>query len=75
MATLARLHAALDSVVETEQVIAAIHDTSPSTSPAVARVSALLVETRELLRRMLSGPDRRSSVGATDSLARNARGA
>lgn len=58
-ATLARLHAALDSVVETEQVIAAIHETSTSTSPAVARVRALLGEARELLRSQLVRPDRR----------------
>jgi hypothetical protein len=51
-ATLARLHAALDSVVETEQVIAAIHDSSASAA-AVVRVGALLGEARELLRGLL----------------------
>ena len=56
LATLARLHAALDSVVETEQVIAAIHETSPSAAPGVVRVGALLGEARELLRRMLVRP-------------------
>jgi len=69
LATLARLHAALDSVVETEQVIAAIHDTSTSHSPAVVRVGALLGEARELLRALLVRPDRRSAGGAVDSLA------
>lgn len=56
LATLARLHAALDSVVETEQVIAAIHETSPGVAPGVVRVGALLGEARELLRRMLVRP-------------------
>jgi hypothetical protein len=69
LATLARLHAALDSVVETEQVIAAIHETSPSAGPAVVRVGALLSEARELLRRMLVRPDRRDG----DKLAAGAR--
>jgi hypothetical protein len=71
LATLARLHAALDSVVETEQVIAAIHETSPSAAPAVVRVGALLGEARELLRRLLVHPERREA----DKLAADARGA
>lgn len=74
LATLARLHAALDSVVETEQVIAAIHETSTSPSPAVERVGVLLGEARELLRRMLMRPDRRGGAGAVDSLASHSRG-
>ena len=69
LATLARLHAALDSVVETEQVIAAIHDTSANRAVAVVRVGALLGEARELLRGLLARPDRRRSVEALDSLA------
>jgi hypothetical protein len=69
MATLARLHAALDSVVETEQVIAAIHDSSANRSQAVARVGNLLGEARELLRGLLARPDRRAAVGTVDSLA------
>lgn len=69
LATLARLHAALDSVVETEQVIAAIHEGSASRA-AVVRVSALLGEARELLRGLLVRPDRRhGAVGSADSLA------
>jgi hypothetical protein len=71
LATLARLHAALDSVVETEQVIAAIHETSPSAAHGVVRVSALLGVARELLRRMLAKPERREP----DKLAAGARGA
>lgn len=73
MATLARLHAALDSVVETEHVIAAIHETSPSPPPAVARVGALLGEARELLRLLLVRPERRHGVGSADTLAQRAR--
>ena len=69
LATLARLHAALDSVVETEQVIAAIHDSSANRSQAVARVGNLLGEARELLRGLLARPDRRAAVGTVDSLA------
>ena len=69
MATLARLHAALDSVVETEQVIAAIHDTSASPPPAVTRVGVLLGEARELLRWMLVRPEHRHSVGSADTMA------
>jgi hypothetical protein len=67
LAMLARLHAALDSVVETEQVIAAIHDSS--TSRAVVRVGTLLGEARELLRGLLVRADRRHAVGPLDSLA------
>ena len=69
LATLARLHAALDSVVETEQVIAAIHDSSASRAAAVVRVGALLGEARELLRDLLVRPDHRYAVGPLDSLA------
>lgn len=74
LATLARLHAALDSVVETEQVIAAIHDSS-ARAAAVTRVSALLGEARELLRGLLVRPDRRhAGAGALDSLASSRAG-
>lgn len=69
LATLARLHAALDSVVETEQVIAAIHDSSASRAAAVVRVGALLGEARELLSGLLLRPDRQHAAGALDSLA------
>ena len=69
LATLARLHAALDSVVETEQVIAAIHDSSASRAAAVVRVGTLLGEARELLRGLLVRADRRHAVGPLDNLA------
>jgi len=69
LATLARLHAALDSVVETEQVIAAIRDSSAMRAAAVARIGALLGETRELLRGMLRPDRRHASVGVLDSLS------
>lgn len=68
-AMLARLHAALDSVVETEQVILAIHDSSARRAAAVVRVSALLGEVRELLRGLLVRADRRHAVGPLDRLA------
>ncbi|HEY0254491.1 MAG TPA: hypothetical protein VGC41_23345 [Kofleriaceae bacterium] len=59
MVTLARLHAALDSVVETEVLIATIHETSPGTSPAVTRLAEVVREAKGLLRSMLTRPDRR----------------
>lgn len=64
MATLARLHAALDSITETEHVIAAIHSTSPHPPQALSRVGSLLGETRELLRWMLARPEHRQAVGS-----------
>lgn len=73
LATLARLHAALDSVVETEHVIAAIHDSSAVSPPGVTRVGALLGEARELLRWMLLSPEPRHAVGSADTLARRRR--
>jgi hypothetical protein len=62
MMTLARLHAALDSVVETEQLIAMIKDTSLEPQPALGRVADLVGEARELLRRLLARPDSRQAV-------------
>jgi hypothetical protein len=73
MATLARLHAALDSVVETEHVIAAIQNTSTSPPAAVARIGSLLGETRELLRWLLARPEHRQAVGSADTLAHRTR--
>jgi hypothetical protein len=51
MVTLPRLHAALDSVVETEQLIATIKEGSVSQSPAVTRLVEVVKEARVLLRR------------------------
>ena len=74
MMTLARLHAALDSVIETEQLIAAVDETSPLPRPAVARVRALVGETRELLRRLLRPPEPRHAVGDPSSGRRDLGG-
>jgi len=59
MVTLARLHAALDSVVETEQLIITIRETSASQGPAVARLAEVVHEARELLRSLLTRPESR----------------
>ena len=63
MMTLARLHAALDSVVDTEQVMTQIHESSAIPQPTVARVRELVAEARELLRWMLARPEARHAVG------------
>ncbi len=63
MQTLARLHAALDSVVETEQLIAAIRDGSIHLSPAVTRLAEVVSEARELLRSLLTKPESRQLSG------------
>jgi len=52
LVTLARLHAALDGVVELEQLLAAIRQTSGSPR-SVQHVADLLGQARELLRFML----------------------
>ena len=74
MMTLARLHAALDSVVDTEQVMTQIHETSTVPQPTVARVRELVAEARELLRSLLVRPEARHAVGkalnAQDATAR-----
>jgi hypothetical protein len=62
MATLARLHAALDSVTDTEQMIAQIHESSALSPPTVARVGKLVAEARELLHRLLVPPQTRHAV-------------
>lgn len=66
MATLARLHAALDSVTDTEQMIAQIHASSALSPPTVARVGKLVAEARELLRRLLVPPQPRHAVGMSN---------
>lgn len=72
-ATLARLHAALDSVLETEHVIAAIQDSSARPPHAVTRVGALLGEARELLWGLLARREHRHVVGFTDTMAHRTR--
>ncbi len=63
MMTLARLHAALDSVVDTEQVMTQIHETSTVPQPTVTRVRELVAEARELLRGLLRPECRHAAVG------------
>lgn len=75
MMTLARLHAALDSVVDTEQVMTQIHETSTVPQPTVARVRELVAEARELLRSLLVRPEGRhpavgNSLNRQDATAR-----
>lgn len=75
LATLARLHGALDSVVETEHAIAAIREGWTAPQPGVARVGELLAEARELLRTLLTPSPQRhlgsqvggALVGPTDA--------
>lgn len=62
MMTLARLHAALDSVTDTEQLIAQIHESSTISPTTVVRVGELVAEARELLRWMLTPPQSRHTV-------------
>lgn len=63
MMTLARLHAALDSVTETEQMISQIQESSTISPPTVVRAKALVAETRDLLRWLLTAPQARHAVG------------
>ncbi len=60
--TLARLHAALDSVHETASLLAQIRETASLPSHGLARATALVGEARELLRALLAAPDRRHGV-------------
>ncbi|HEY4057296.1 MAG TPA: hypothetical protein VGM39_11845 [Kofleriaceae bacterium] len=53
MVTLAKLHAALDAVVETQELLAQVGE-DPSVRPTtVTRARELVGETRELLRALL----------------------
>jgi hypothetical protein len=63
MMTLARLHAALDSVVDIEQLIAQVHESSTVSPHTVARVGELVAQARELLRDLLAPPPARHAVG------------
>lgn len=62
MMTLARLHAALDSVQETTAVLAQLRETATLPKPGISRVTALMSEARELLRDLLATPDPRHGV-------------
>jgi hypothetical protein len=66
LVTIARLHAALDSAVETEHFIAEVDDVSPPAQQAIARAAALVIEARELLRALLL---RHRGVGRSDTLS------
>jgi hypothetical protein len=60
--TLARLHAALDSVHETATLLTQIRETATLPSHGLARATALVGEARELLRALLATPDHRHLV-------------
>ena len=60
--TLARLHAALDSVHETAALLAQLRETAALPPPGLARATALVGEARELLRALLARPDHRHGV-------------
>lgn len=62
MVTLARLHAALDNVIETQQAIEAIQVSSATPPAGVARLSSLLGEAREVLRYLLARPQTRQAL-------------
>lgn len=53
MTTLARLHAALDFIVDAEQILGEIRESLTSSSPPITRVGQLLGESRDLLRGLL----------------------
>jgi hypothetical protein len=63
MVTLARLHAALDSVVDTEQLLGQIRESSALPPPALVKVGQLVAEARELLRWLLAPQGARQAVG------------
>jgi len=60
--TLARLHAALDSVHATATLLAQIRETSSVPSRGLARATELVGEARELLRGLLAPPGLRHGV-------------
>ena len=68
MMTLARLHAALDSVTDIEQLITQVHESSTVSPHTVARVGELVAEARELLRHLLEPPS--ASAAANPGVSR-----
>jgi hypothetical protein len=65
-ATLARLHAALDAVLETESRLAELEPQSPTSRRTVTRAAVLVNEARELISSLLV---RHTPVGTVDNLA------
>ena len=68
MMTLARLHAALDSVQETAALLAQIRETAMLPQHGLARASELVSEAREALRALLAPPEPRHAVEKAHSL-------
>lgn len=62
MMTLARLHAALDSVQETATLLAQIRETATLPQHGLAKASELVGEAREALRALLTRPEPRHAV-------------
>jgi hypothetical protein len=62
MMTLARLHAALDSVHETATLLAQIRETAALPPQGLVRATELVREAREVLRGLLVRPDHRHGV-------------
>jgi hypothetical protein len=62
MMTLARLHAALDSVHETASLLAQIRETASIPPHGLMRATELVGEARELLRALLARPEPRQGV-------------
>jgi hypothetical protein len=67
MVTLARLHAALDSVHETATLLAQIRETAAVPPHRIARATELVGEARELLRALLTRPEHRHGVEKASS--------
>jgi len=64
MVALARLHAALDAVVETQALIAELRDTQALAPLPLSRAASLVTETRALLGSLLAAPAWRRVAGA-----------
>jgi hypothetical protein len=62
MMTLARLHAALDSVQETVVLLAQIRETATIPQQGLVRAAELVSEAREALRELLTRPEPRHGV-------------
>ena len=60
MVTLAHLHAALDSVLETEELLGQVRETTSVSSAALHKAVSLVTEARELLRSLLRSESRQA---------------